>query len=261
MGFLKSLPDAVDLVVTGHSHRFTNAYVSNDNGHTFLVTQAFSSGRAYADIDVEISRKSKDVVSISAEVIRSNTENPYALSESAQQTLKQIENVVLQASRYAQEYTQRVLNIYDAKANEISLGEFIANSHQYALKTDMAVMNRGGVRAELSPGSITWGQLFAVQPFGNQLLVRRFTGKQLLDTMTTGHYWSSDVTISSDRISWRGKPIDPSEYYTVAGNAYIMNSELFSKGELIRTEGSDIDATENYIRALPTPFNFSDKPE
>lgn len=261
MGFLKSLPDAVDLVITGHSHRFTNAYVSNANGHTFLVTQAFSSGRAYADIDVAISRKSNDVVSTSANVLLTNSENSYALSESARQTLKQIDSIVEQATAFAKQYTQRVVNTYESKTNDISLGEFIANSHQYVLKTDMAVMNNGGVRAQLEPGAITWGQLFAVQPFGNQILVRKFSGEQLMETITTRHHWSSDVSIGTEQILWRGKALDRNASYTVAGNAYIMNSELFSEGELISIEGLDIDATEHYMRALPTPFNLSDTPE
>ncbi len=261
MGFLKSLPDAVDLVITGHSHRFTNAYVSNANGHTFLVTQAFSSGRAYADIDVAISRKSNDVVSTSANVLLTNSENSHALSDSARQTLKRIDSIVEQATTFAKQYTQRVVNTYEAKTNDISLGEFIANSHQYVLKTDMAVMNNGGVRAQLAPGAITWGQLFAVQPFGNQMLVRRFSGEQLMEVITERHHWSSDVYIGNEQILFRGKALDRNASYTVAGNAYIMNSDLFSEGELISIEGLDIDATEHYMRALPTPFNLSDTPE
>jgi 5'-nucleotidase len=46
--FVQQLPDAVDIIVSGHSHDFTNAYVNNKNGEQFLVTQAFSSGRAYS---------------------------------------------------------------------------------------------------------------------------------------------------------------------------------------------------------------------
>jgi 5'-nucleotidase len=257
MSFLKSLPDAVDLVITGHSHRFTNAYVSNNNGHTFLVTQAFSSGRAYANIDIEINRETNDVVSTSADVILTSNEISHTLSAPAKNTLSQIDQVVALATNYAEQYTQRVINTYKATSSDMPLGVFIADSHQHALNTDMAVMNSGGLRAQLSPGPITWGQLFAVQPFGNQLFVRRYTGEQLLEIISKRDHWSSDVTISNGQIRWQEKPLDPKSRYTVAGNAYIMNSAPFVEGELVSVDGLDIDATESYIRSLATPFSLS----
>lgn len=50
------LDDEVDVVVSGHWHGFTNALLPNRSGKLLLLTQAFSSGTAYADIDLEISR-------------------------------------------------------------------------------------------------------------------------------------------------------------------------------------------------------------
>ena len=46
----------------------------------------------------------------------------------------------------------------------------------------IAFTNQGGVRADLIPaadGSVTFGQIFAVQPFGNDLVVMTLTGAQL----------------------------------------------------------------------------------
>lgn len=259
--FLSLLPDEVDLVVTGHSHRFTNAYVKNQNGHSFLVTQAFSNGRAYADIDLRISRETKDVTYASAKIIFADSKTTRPLSNEANASLLAIKELENNATQFAKRYTERVLNIYQPVENDIPLGEFIANSHQYALKTDLAVMNRGGVRANLSAGTVTWGQLFAVQPFGNQLVVRRFSGSQLLALLSINHYWSSDlVTANNGQHYWRGQAIQAQAQYTVGGNSYIMNSEAFSVGELIKINGEDIDATENYISRLPKPFSFRDKP-
>lgn len=43
-------------------------------------------------------------------------------------------------------------------------------------------MNPGGLRADLVPdeqGLVRYGQLYAVQPFGNQLVIKTFTGAQI----------------------------------------------------------------------------------
>jgi 5'-nucleotidase len=43
-------------------------------------------------------------------------------------------------------------------------------------------MNPGGVRADLNPrpdGTVTFGDIYATQPFGNTLITASFTGRQL----------------------------------------------------------------------------------
>src|SRR5262249_14454892 len=59
----------VDVVVSGHTHAFTNALIANKNGKPILVTQAFSASTAYADIDLAISRKTHDVAEKSASIV------------------------------------------------------------------------------------------------------------------------------------------------------------------------------------------------
>ena len=57
---------------------------------------------------------------------------------------------------------------------------------------DIALMNPGGVRADLtfasSPkgegdGVVTYGEAFSVQPFNNIVMTNTFTGAQLLDVL------------------------------------------------------------------------------
>ncbi|WP_269521108.1 bifunctional metallophosphatase/5'-nucleotidase [Alteromonas sp. BMJM2] len=261
MAFLKALPSAVDLVVTGHSHRFTNAYVDNSEGHTMLVTQAFSSGRAYADIELRINKVSKDISYASAQIFKVEKEDLSGLSDAAIATLASIGQTIGGATQFAKRYTERVINTFEASSTQISLGEFIANTHQYALKSDLALMNRGGVRASINEGPLTWGQLFAVQPFSNQLMVRRYSGSQLQSLVNERNYWSSNVKIlANGNIILNGEPLQQNAYYTLGGNNFIMGSEEFAVGEFIRLGVEDIEATQNYIELLPTPFSFADKP-
>ena len=259
--FLSKLPSAVDVVVSGHSHLFTNSYVANRHGKKMLVTQAFANGRAYADISISIDRKTEDIVKSSAEVIYAKEDLDGIYNSNVTKVLAKIGRLISQATDYAKEYTQTIINTYEPTENEIPLGQFIADIHQHALKSDCAIMNSGGVRATLEAGETTWGELFAIQPFGNELVERRFSGKQLVSLITSEHYWSSSVVIGNDgQITLNGEAIKASRYYTVAGNAYIMNSEPFSVGEMTLINGTDIEKTVDYIKSLPTPFNFRSVP-
>jgi len=260
--FLAKLPASVDLVVTGHSHRFTNAFFTRNDGSQLLVTQAFSSGRAYADITLTINTASKDVTHSVAQVILANDAPTSSLSESAFASLSKLEALIDDSVGYAQAYTQKRINVYAPAQGEKALGQFIADSHQYNLQSDMAVMNRGGVRASIQAGELRWGELFAVQPFGNQLVVREYTGEQLLSVIDSTQHWSSDVSIAEDgQIKFQSQPLELSRTYTVGGNNYIMNSESFKIGKQIRIGGLDIDATVEYIESLKTPFSLMDSPQ
>ena len=69
MKILNDLDDEVDVVITGHTHSFSNAFVKNKNGATFLVTQAYSAGIAYGYIELGIYPLNRNVVSKSASII------------------------------------------------------------------------------------------------------------------------------------------------------------------------------------------------
>ena len=260
--FLGQLPTAVDLVVTGHSHRFTNAYFSRKNAPSLLVTQAFSSGRAYADITLTIDPAVQDITKASAEVIFANADPDLVLSSAAQTTLQKVDNLISSAVSFAQAYTEQVIGTYAPKANEADLGVFIANSHQYMLNTDMGIMNKGGVRSNIKPGPVKWGDLFAVQPFNNPLIVREYTGVQLLALIDDSQHWTSNITRRfNGSILWQGQALDPLSKYTVGGNAYIMNSERFAVGKLLRVDILDIDATSAYIKLVGPVFDYSSLPK
>ncbi len=66
---VSQLDDEVDLVISGHSHAFTNALVKTASGHEILVTQAFSASTAYDDIELELDRKTGDVLSKTARIV------------------------------------------------------------------------------------------------------------------------------------------------------------------------------------------------
>src|SRR5262249_20100309 len=66
---VNALDDDIDVVVSGHTHAFTNAFLPNAHGKQILVVQAFSFSTAYDDVDLLVDPVTGDVVSKTAQIV------------------------------------------------------------------------------------------------------------------------------------------------------------------------------------------------
>lgn len=70
--------------------------------------------------------------------------------------------------------------------SETNLGDLCADAFRAKTGADIAIMNGGGVRANIAVGDITYGNIIDVQPYGNSLCVVEATGQQILDCLEMG---------------------------------------------------------------------------
>ncbi len=66
---ISRLDGDVDVVLSGHTHQFTNAYLDNAGGNPVLVTQAYMYSVGYADVDLTVDRASGEIMNKSARII------------------------------------------------------------------------------------------------------------------------------------------------------------------------------------------------
>ena len=59
---------------------------------------------------------------------------------------------------------------------ESALGDLIADAQRDYAGAQIAFMNPGGIRADIQAGEVTYGELFTVQPFDNQVVKMELTG-------------------------------------------------------------------------------------
>jgi 5'-nucleotidase/UDP-sugar diphosphatase len=129
-----------------------------------------------------------------------------------------------------------------ARSRETNLGDLVADVLREETKADVALMNAGGLRADILKGPIRMKDLFSVLPFPNHLVVLRVTGLELKEILEYGlsdlsgtggqfpqvsgirlHYQSP--TSSGQRITsiWvQEKPLDPETWYTLATNDFLV---------------------------------------
>jgi 5'-nucleotidase len=280
---VKRLDDEVDLVVSGHTHSFVNALLQNGNGKAMLVTQAFSAGTAYADIDIEIDRETRDVVKKSASIVTTwadagpgLTPDPAAaaLALAAETKVAPLVNQLIGTATTA-------LPAAGGASGESPLGDLIADAQRAAVPgADFAFMNPGGIRADLAAGPVTWGNLFAIQPFGNSLVALTLTGdqvRQLLEQQWLGQPYARILQISGLSYTWdEAKPVgsrvveirkggallDPAASFRVVVNNFMAaggdNFTVLVSGTNPVGGAQDIDALIAWVKSLPQPFGAPD---
>ena len=59
------------------------------------------------------------------------------------------------------------------------LGNMIADAQRAATSADVAIITNGGIRTSLPAGPVTYGMLYAVQPFDNRMVRVTITGRDL----------------------------------------------------------------------------------
>ncbi|WP_164012993.1 bifunctional metallophosphatase/5'-nucleotidase [Pyxidicoccus trucidator] len=93
----------------------------------------------------------------------------------------------------AREAQQRALGVSAATplargyTAEGALGNLIADALREAAGADVAVMNPGGIRADLPAGPLSFGQVYEVLPFDNTVALLQLTGAELRRLLELAH--------------------------------------------------------------------------
>ena len=276
---VQRMDDEIDVVVTGHTNWAVNCVVDGK-----IVTGAAATGRLITDIDLTVSRTTKDVVSatVNNRIITRNVApaaDLTSLVDKYRALSAPLANRVVGATSAAITRTGNA-------AGESALGDVIADAQLAATAGGnvggavAALMNAGGIRADLDSGSATYGELFAVQPFGNSLVTMTLTGAQLdavLEQQFTGGngilqishsltYTRHAVAGPDGRVSnlrINGGPVAPATSYRITVNNFLAEG---GDGYTVLAQGTnrlggdvDLDALVKYFEAnspvAPGPQN------
>jgi len=290
---LARLDPAVDLVVSGHTH---NAYICDygriDPKRPFLVTSGGKYGTLVTDIRLSIDPVAGRVTAKQADnlIVQSEGYGNVAVSDRYPH-YEPDPAVAALVRRYAERagpVANRVVGRMTGPARrekmpsgEQVLGDIVADSHLAATRASgaqIAFTNGSGVRADIDPvgGVVTFGQIFAAQPFGNSLAVKSFTGRQIR-ALLEQQFDSGSNTIASPNmlmpssnlryaydlsrpagqrildLMLDGAPIDDAKVYRATMNSFLAtggdNFTVFKEGTAPAGGPLDVDALEAWIAA------------
>jgi 2',3'-cyclic-nucleotide 2'-phosphodiesterase (5'-nucleotidase family) len=263
LAMAEGLTEPVDAIIAGHRHRPIVTTVRR-----IPIVQAYSRGTAIGVIDIPLGSTGQAPRITLRNVRPDSTPGVPAVAR----------RVAELTSVLADTFSVRVAEAAEsmARGEGGTLGNLIADAQRIVGKGDVAVMNSGGVRADIAAGPVTRGDVFTVAPFGNALVRITVTGRALrayLERVIRSrgsrvHLSGVRVEIDSARPAGArivratmsdGSALDDGKAYKL-----ILPDFLADGGEgLAVTEGArslealgilDRDALEQYIRSLPQPF-------
>lgn len=298
---LNKLDTGFDVVVSGHTHRaYACDYKRINPSKPFLLTSAGQYGTFLTHIQLSIDPISKTVQNKTASnvIVQSeafvNASGVQVLPSSAlpffgkQMDVEKIVNVYRKASevqvlkevgRLSTSITRNA-----SPSGESGLGNLIADAQWSSTasaergRSDFALMNPGGVRADIlipqGGGTVNFGQLFKVQPFGNTLVVKRMTGQQVKDLLEHQFenldrpkvlFPSESLKYEVDRRQPKGqrvlniqigqKPLDLARAYNVTMNSFLASGGdgfwHFNQAPTLSGGELDVDALSDYVQKRP----------
>jgi 5'-nucleotidase len=220
---VKRLDNAVDLVISGHTHSAYNCSantvdvrsvggvvtstprptgLANKVGRLVPVTSASAFGRVLTDIDLSIDPVTRNVISVSAtNRLVDRTDADIVAAIAADPSVKNVVDgyntlVSPLAAQVVGSITAALPNSANT-AGESPAGSLIADAQLQATQPAplggavAAFMNPGGVRdpgfvapaTAVYPYNVTYGEAFKVQPFGNSLVTLTLSAQQIKDLL------------------------------------------------------------------------------
>ncbi|SDI04791.1 MULTISPECIES: bifunctional metallophosphatase/5'-nucleotidase [Bradyrhizobium] len=274
---VKQFDKAVDVVISGHTHQ---AYICEIDGR--LVTSGDKYGTLVTAIDLKLDPVTRDVVSAKADnsIVRvpdlARDPDQTALLEAYDRVAAPI------ANRPAGSVTE-TLSRTPNNAGESPLGDIIADAQLAATSAAasggavIAFTNPGGVRTDIvrkDNGAVTFADLFASQPFRNQLVTLTLSGKQIKDMLEQqwldpkrprilqvskgfGYAWDGakgdGERVIAERMSLNGQPVDLAASYRITVNNFLAvggdGFTVLRDGTLPQTGSYDSDALHTYFKA------------
>lgn len=288
----KRIDPAVNAIISGHTHQGYNCLVPDPAGNNRIVLQGDFYGHLLQRIDMQVDKANHKVLSIKAQNVVMDASATTTIAKDPTET-----GIVTKAKGL----TDAVKNTVVAKiaapqilranneALESALGDLIADSQLAATKGPdsgaavIALMNPGGVRADLPDStnikpdnSITYGDAFTVQPFGNVLVTVTLTGAQLkavleqqFDNPAAGqnrvlsvsagfkYTWTASAAAGSrvSDMTLNGTAIDPAGKYRVTLNNFLADGgdgfTVLKDGtdRLLQPNLGDVDAFQAFLKA------------
>jgi 2',3'-cyclic-nucleotide 2'-phosphodiesterase (5'-nucleotidase family)/predicted AlkP superfamily pyrophosphatase or phosphodiesterase len=286
LGIADALQDTtVDAMIVGHTHRISNLMRGN-----ILITEGINAGTSYSVLQLMV--KGGDVAWVGGATRIAKTlgvearDDVQAIIDDANEQTAVLRNQVIG--------TQSIdIKRDPARLHESAMGNLVTDAMRAKYPgVDGAYTNSGGLRADLlvsppsadeQPGEITWGEVFAVLPFGNRTVILTLTGADLETAFENGFSPTCDAAVHSGRspqisglkvefhcagttpvidgmwktpdgVSGPATPIGPSDTVRFVTNDFMLTGgdgyTVFANGTDVLQPGDDLmQVTVDYIAA------------
>lgn len=266
-GFVTNIK-GIDAVLAGHEHIVMDESYPDSEGKLVPVVEAGYYMNHIGVMELTLDAHSKEILSVDERFY--SMENGNAIAENQQikdnisQMEKQQQTILSQTIGYAEKaypYTWE-----DIRLAQQDIGKLVTDSYLEFTGADVAFENAGGIRAGLKAGEITYQDVISISPYGNIVITKKLTGKEIIDilnqSMEIGKTCDDVYTIQKQAVE---KGEDPYQYsWPEHSGSYLQFSgieiETNENGQIIsaKINGTDVNENKIYTVAMNNYLGESD---
>lgn len=256
----------IDMIIGGHTHTFLNKpdYVKSLDGDMVPIVQTGSRGicLGYAKIKMNAQGKPSFTYRLIPVDASMDTKIDKEFSDMIDVYSASVTDKMNEVLGYCPE-TLRKGNPESPLGNLTADGLIWIAKQFFDVEADVSLYNSGGIRAEVSKGNVTLGDVYAVYPFDNVLSVVTLKGrdlKTLFDHMADEGGMPVNKAVKLvikgkkvKSVTIDGNPIDDDKVYKVATIDYLVNTGRYGLDKaLTRSDSGEMvrDYFGEYFRYL-----------
>lgn len=271
----------IDIIIGGHSHTLIDpahpekypSLVDNSEGKPVRIVQTGKYGRNLGKLEIDLDRLNDfDGSKVKYELIPVSSRFPEeSYDKKIIEFLKPYKHVVDSVNSHA-----IATSAYDMRNNSPGManltadfGYWYANHIADSLRNagveipriDLAIMNIGGIRQDMTAGDITEGQILSTYPFSNHFIIMKIKGRDIFDAMNVaarkgGEAISGNVRAVVDederllRLVVDGEELDPEKTYYVGTIDYVAegNDDMVTLANHEKIWEDDLEVSVSILR-------------
>lgn len=249
--------DGVDLWLCGHEHVEIDTSVTTPDGSTAYVSESgyYLYSMGLIDLKCEISSDGEvQITDYEKTTLDYETAQSYEKSEEVTDVFDQIQQ------ENAEELNKEVGTLEteldgvweNVRIDQTNLGNVITDAYLDITGADIAFENAGGIRASIEAGVITYGDVINVSPYGNYIVTKTLTGKQIREILETSMEIQHRNAEANDSGDWNAWPEDSGSYLQFGGMTVTCDQtkEQGKRVVSIKIKDEEIDESKEYTVAV-----------
>lgn len=182
--------DGVDLWLAGHEHRDIDTVVTTPNGSESRVIEnayyLYEAGLIEIECSVDGSGNIENL-DITANKVTYDDVKDLEGNVTVQALIDQINaDEAVKLAEVVGSAPEDLDGVWEhLRIGETNLGRVVTDAYLLETGADVAFENAGGIRASVSKGDVTYGDIIGVAPFGNYIVTKQITGAEILEVLET----------------------------------------------------------------------------
>ena len=146
------------------------------------------------------------------------------------------------------------------RIGQTNLGNVITDAYLLATGADIAFENAGGIRASIAAGTVTYGDVINVSPYGNYVVTKKLTGAQIKEMLESSLTIQKNCIVANDSGEWDAWPNDSGSYLQVGGITVRFDPAQPAGARVlsVQKDGQELDDTKEYTVAVNNYLAGSD---